>query len=74
MNAATDWRKHSDLLSAQPSNRRLVQQSRTPRTLRDAGLSGWGDEQAERRIDSIICWGAWAALPFVTYSLFTRVF
>ena len=72
MNAATDWRKHAAALDACPNNRRFAQ-AKTPRTLRDAGLSGWGDEQAERRIDNIICWGAWAALPFVCYQLFTRV-
>ena len=69
-----DWQRHADVLSLQPSNRRLVQQSRTPRTLRDAGWTGWGDESVERRIDGYLCWMGWAALPFVTYQLFARLF
>lgn len=40
MNAPHDWQRWAAQLDAQPSNRRLVQQSRTPRTLREAGLSG----------------------------------
>ena len=69
---SADWQRHAALLDKQPNNRRFVQ-SRTPRTLRDAGLSGWGDERVERRIDNIICWGAWAALPFVIYQLLIRI-
>lgn len=71
---SADWQRHAALLDMQPSSRRLLQQSRTPRTLRDAGLSGWGDERVERRIDNIICWGAWACLPFVLFQLYARVF
>jgi hypothetical protein len=33
-----DWQRWAVQLDACPSNRRLVQQARTPRTLRDAGL------------------------------------
>lgn len=36
----SDWQKHAALLDLQPSNRRLLQESRTPRTMRDAGLHG----------------------------------
>lgn len=38
MSAAHDWQRWSAHLDAQPSSRRLLQQSRTPRMLREAGL------------------------------------
>ena len=69
-----DWQKHAALLDMQPSNRRLLQESRTPRQLSDVGWTGWGDEKVAYRLDSIICWGATACIPFVAYQLFTRVF
>ena len=34
---ARDWQRWNVQLDAQPSNRRLVLASRTPRTMRDAG-------------------------------------
>lgn len=71
---AADWQQHAALLDMQPSNRRLLRQARTPRSLREVGWSGWGDEQAQRRLDHVICWGAWAATPFVIYQLLARIF
>jgi hypothetical protein len=39
-----DWRRHAALLDRQPNNRRFAQQ-RTPRTLREAGLSADFDDR-----------------------------
>lgn len=68
-----DWRKQASLLDMQPNNRRFVQ-AKTPRTLREAGWTGWGDEKVERRVDEIIFWGAALAMPFVLYRLAIGVF
>jgi hypothetical protein len=53
MNTARDWMLWSVRLDAQPSNRRLVQQSRTPRMLREANLSPF-DEQRANHIDNLM--------------------
>ena len=74
MSQPMDWQRHAALLDMQPSNRRLVQQSRTPRSLRDAGWTGLGNESVELRIDTWLCWMGWIATPFVLYQLYTRLF
>jgi hypothetical protein len=59
----TDWRRHAALLDQQPNNRRFAQQ-RTPRTLREAGLSEQIDDPLAS-FERVLATAGWIAAAVV---------
>lgn len=70
----TSWQKHAALLDMQPSSRRLVQQSRTPRTLREAGLTPMPEyHRAGIEFDSWIFGVSCGASPWLLVLLVNKI-
>jgi hypothetical protein len=63
-----DWQQWAHTLDLQRSNRRLVQQSRTPRQLRDVGWDAFStDDALTRYVDSTLPRCVWAAVLITVF-------
>lgn len=66
-----DWNRHAALLDMQPNNRRFIREARTPRTLREAGLTDWpwGSDKFDTFMAGVCC----GACPWLLVMLAGRI-